>query len=505
MVVGTYDGAVTIIDISDPYSPAMAAQTGSQDGITDMTGTRHLDVVSSGGGTYALVTSETSDTMQVIDITDPASPTVISTLKGGTTGAVSAISMGAGTYVVAVDTFGDVMQVIDITDPASPVSVSATESGPDSLGPVLGSGIASVTVDGQTYALSAAYSQDAVRITDITDPSQPVPVYTIRDGHDGFDMAGPVGIDVGAIKGKQYALVAGFRDSVIQVVDVSDPEMPVPVSSIRNGEGGIDRLGGPVGAELVKISGVWYAVVASTSDSTLHVIYMDDPAAPFSIAAVGHGEGGFDLTGIEDVDIMKIGSRTFAAVSSFADSSVRMIDITNPADPRPASLIRGGEKGYDLLHSIADVDTIKVGERSLLVAAGYRMDAVIVVDISDPYNPVRLSGLRGGEGGGYMHALEDVHAVSIGDGAYVVAASAKDSAQIIDITNPESPSVASITGLGLDGTTVYGVIDVDVAQTDSATVLLAMTDNENVLIIDVSEPYSPALVASIPPAYVATR
>ena len=514
VVVGSYDDTVTVIDISDPYSPVMASQLqNDQGGIVHMVGSKSLDVAAIAGSTYALVTSEPGNSVQIIDISDPASPVAVSAMVNGPNTFedlsgpvdVSVVSTEGRAYAVVINTFGDSMQIVDITNPSSPISVSALVSGPDSVWQLFGpEGVESVTADGRTYALSSVYSQDVIRVTEITDPTRPVPVYTIRDGHDGFEVAGPAAIDVGAIDGRQYALVAGFRDSVIQVVDVSDPARPVPVSVIRDGEGSFDRLASPVDVELVKISDVWYAVTASPFDNTFHVIYMNDPTAPFSIATVGHGENGFELIGAEDVDTVKIGSRTFAVVSSFGDSSVQIIDITNPVDPRPASIIRGGEGGYDLLYSVTDSDTIKVGEQTLLVAVGYRMDAVIIVDISDPYNPVRLSSLQGHETGTYMNAVESVHTVLIGDGAYVVASSKKDSFQIIDITDPESPVGLSVTGTGLGGTTIYGVIDVDVVQTDSYTLVLSlMRDGINSPIVDISDPSSPVNVADIPPAYVA--
>ena len=64
--------------------------------------------------------------------------------------------------------------------------------------------------------------------------------------------------------------------------------------------------------------------------------------------------------------------------------------------------------------------------------------------------------------------------------------------------------LASTTGTGLGGTTIYGVTDVDVVQTDSYTLVLSlMRDGINSPIVDISDPSSPVNVADIPPAYVA--
>ena len=44
--------------------------------------------------------------------------------------------------------------------------------------------------------------------------------------------------------GSTYALVASYLDNAVQVIDVTDPTNPVPVASLRDGEGGFEALEG---------------------------------------------------------------------------------------------------------------------------------------------------------------------------------------------------------------------------------------------------------------------
>ena len=57
-----------------------------------------------------------------------------------------------------------------------------------------------------------------------------------------------------------YAIVAAFDDSSIQLVDVSDPSNPVPVSSATDGQGGFTELDGAVPVSTFVRDGSTYAI-----------------------------------------------------------------------------------------------------------------------------------------------------------------------------------------------------------------------------------------------------
>ncbi len=501
-VVKTHDDSVTILDISDPYAPAVTARVqNGQDGFEHLSGPKDLDVMSNAGGTYVLVPDYVDGYLNIIDITDPASPVMAGpeSFELGSVADVSVISTGAGTYAVVTDVFADGIYVVDVTDPSSPEVLSSILSGPDRAWTLLGDEMELFTVDGRAYALLTAYVDDAVRVTDITDPYKPIPKYVIQDGQDGFDMGRPISVASGVVGDGMHAMISGFRDGVIQIVDMSDPEKPVPVSVIQGGNSGFEGFTGAGNVVMTEIDGTSYAVAAAFNEDAVHVFDISDPANPVMVATARDGQDGFELVGAEDISVVDIGDGTFAVVSSFRDSSIRVIDITDPATPRQASFVRGGMDGYDLLYHITDVDAITVGDASLMVAGTFLSDAVVVVDISDPYNPARLSSMHGHQDGGYMHAVQMVEMAVIGDRTYVAAASARDSVQFVDVTDPESPTLGGLISAGLEGTTIYGVRSAGVVHTDSATLALVMMDDENIVhIFDVSNPSSPVSTAVTP-------
>ena len=137
------------------------------------------------------------------------------------------------------------------------------------------------TESGSTYALVASYLDNAVQIIDVTDPTSPVPAASVRDGEGGFDaLGGGSALVVTTISGNTYALVASIGESAVQIIDVTDPTSPAPVVSIRDGEGGFEALADPYDIEVVTVSGTTYALVPSFLDSAVQIIDLTDPASP---------------------------------------------------------------------------------------------------------------------------------------------------------------------------------------------------------------------------------
>lgn len=512
VVATAHDNGLTIVDITDPYSPSQASLvTDNRDGFEHLAAVQHLDLLEKDGRTLILATSYFENSVELIDITDPHSPRPVSSAVVGMGGfdsligptEVSAVSYGGGTYAVVADFFGNGIQVIDISGSSLLAPASSVSAGLESSMSLVGTdGVRSIAVSGRTYALSAVYSQDAVQVTDITDPRSPVPVYLMRDGQDGFVLDGPLGIETGVISGQPYALLAGLWSDSVQVVDMGNPAEPFPVSLIRDGRGGFENLSGVIEVELVHISGIPYAVVAAQSDEAVHVISLEDPSNPVPVAVIRDNQDGFEIVSLQGVEVVSTGDDILLVVFSYGENAVQIIDIRDPANPEAVSKVTGGEAGYDLLYAVTDVDSITADGRTLLVAASYQTDSVIVIDITDPANPVRLSSVQGGQGGHYLHGLESVQVAAIGDGVFAAAASGYDSVQMIDITDPANPVRAAPAGVGLDGYVIYGTTDVKIVQDGSNTYLLFQTLDENTTpIFDITDPYSAVPLSVIPPVH----
>ena len=75
----TYDDGIQIIDITNPSSPTpVLAITDGADGYTELGGAASITTTTIGSSTYALVASYDDSGVQIIDITDPTDPTAVS-------------------------------------------------------------------------------------------------------------------------------------------------------------------------------------------------------------------------------------------------------------------------------------------------------------------------------------------------------------------------------------------------------------------------------------------
>ena len=100
------------------------------------------------------------------------------------------------------------------------------------------------------------------------------------DGQGGFTtLHGAQAVSTFVRGESTYAIVAATRDNGIQIVDVSDPSNPVPVSSATDGEGGFTELDGAIAVSTFAIDGSTYAIVAAYSDNGIQIVSIPDCGA----------------------------------------------------------------------------------------------------------------------------------------------------------------------------------------------------------------------------------
>ncbi len=244
--------------------------------------------------------------------------------------------------------------------------------------------------DGYAYVVG---SFGGLQVVDISDPAVPVLV----------GVYGPEGYAQDVAVSGGYAYVAWYYcdyDTCVgglDVIDVSNPAAPV-----RTGGWAMDWYWAP---EAVAVSGD-YAYLADWFNG-LQVIDISNPAAP-----VGLGW----CAGVYAYDVAVSGG--YAYVVHWPDASVdaefEVIDISNPAAPFRVGGI--STNAYDAV-AVSGVYAYLAGSSGLQV-----------IDISDPAAPVRVGGYASG----------DAYDVAIsGDYAYVAASEL--GLEVIDISNPAAP------------------------------------------------------------------
>ena len=360
-----------------------------------------MEILVTSGSIYALVASLDDDAVQIIDITDPANPVPAAAIFDGQNG-FEALD-GAGdveiahisdrTYAMISSIGDDAVQIIDITDPMSPLPVAAIFDEPEggSFDSLDGANdVEIVEISGSIYALVASRGDDAVQIIDVTVPAAPIPDTSIIDNQGSFDaLDGASDIEVTAISGSTYALVASRGDDAVQIIDITDPSDPVPESAIYDGPGRFDALDGAGDIEIAPILGRTYALVASTVDSSVQVIDITDPDIPLPTVAIFDGQDDFDaLEGASDIEIIQISGRTYALVASLEDDAVQIIDLTDPSDPIEIADIFDGQGRFDALYRATDIGLTTTSGRIYALIASMGDDAVQIIDITDPADPL---------------------------------------------------------------------------------------------------------------------
>ena len=273
---------------------------------------------------------------------------------------VDTFKIGTSTYAGVGGSTG--LFIVDITDTESPEFVSRINGTGGNLNGVPFTTF--VEIGASTYALSAVSDfaesnakkeyHGRVMITDVSIPDSPVEIITISNGTtDGYTkMRHPTSIATVTVGSSTYALVTSgstdssdkvaflpapesgtkTRDDGVQIIDITNPSSPTPVSSITDGVDGYTELRGAASITTTTIGSSTYALVASSDDSAVQIIDITDPTDPIAVSAVGSSSG-YTLGGASYITTTTIGSSTYALVAARSNDAIQIIDITNPSNP----------------------------------------------------------------------------------------------------------------------------------------------------------------------------
>jgi hypothetical protein len=239
-----------VFDVSNPTNIPAAIST------TSVPGASSLNTVFVTGH-YAYLADENTPKMYIYDVSNPSSPSLVSTFATG--GNVYNMTIG-GRYAYLTGPVG--LQIVDISNPSKPSSVSTLGVGGDTFGsylrnnylyiataagnlktvdvsnPASPSVIATSSQTGVTYVWAKGryvYTFDNSTLLQIFDVSNPTATPTLVGST-------PVGTNGGGFTGFPYALYVQGRyayttsgDGKIYVVDISTPSSPSVVGSFSAG------------------------------------------------------------------------------------------------------------------------------------------------------------------------------------------------------------------------------------------------------------------------------
>ena len=133
LVAAFFGDGIQIIEITDPANPvATSKAVDGRLGFNTLGWPKFVTTETIGGSHYALVSAVDDKGIQIINITNPADPEAVSSAvyygngKGGIfyrldgPGGTTTFRIGGSTYALVTSNFYDAIQVLDITDPANP-------------------------------------------------------------------------------------------------------------------------------------------------------------------------------------------------------------------------------------------------------------------------------------------------------------------------------------------------------------------------------------------------
>jgi hypothetical protein len=400
-------------------------------------------------------------------------------LKGPMDAAIATID--GKTYVIVSAGGDDGMEIIDISDPSSPTSVGRVVDGTDTGRCTVANGEkcldnangnAITTIDGSTYAIIVGTLDDGIEIIDISDPTSPTSVgrlgdtgtndeedssrCTVANGERCLNGAKEVGIYTRS--GSTYAVVTASTDDGIEIIDISDPTNPTSVGRLGEADDTSRELDGAKGIAIETINGTPYAIVGSLTDDGIEIIDISDPTSPTSVGRMDDGtdtgrctvaNGEKCLDQAKGVRTTTINDKTYVIVSGQEDDGIEIIDISDPTNPTSVSrvvdgadsgkcTVANGEKCLEGVRQIAIAEIGEIGATSgtyYVITAGRDDNGIDVIDISDPENPSYLGSLTDddsncstdGDGGCELDGPSYIAPItSIGTSTYVVVTGQDD-------------------------------------------------------------------------------
>lgn len=360
---------------------------------------------------------------------------------------------------------------------------SSDPEDPNYLNYLWGSGGVDVWVDGSTvYASVASIYQDALSIQDVSDPTDPSHVSHIAGAGRPNYLDAPQKAPLYLIDGTKLVFLPAYADDALSIIDVSDPSNPVLEGEIHK-KGQRPYLDDAHDVKVGVVDSTEYAFVVAVRDNALTIIDVSTPSRPSRKSEI-YGAGSPNYLGTpSSVDLFMIGSTLYAFVTAVSDDALVIIDMSDPRSPSKVSDIRGaGSPNY--LNAPHGVKVFQIGSTPYAFVVSAQEAALTIFNVSDPASPSHVGEIHGAGSPNYLSGAHDIDVVTIGSKHYAFIVSYIDNAlTIVDVTTPSSPTLESVVhGAGSPNYLDYAY-GVRVAVVGSTPYVFVVSRNDSALTI----------------------
>ena len=292
-----------------------------------------------------------------------------------------------------------------------------------------------------------------------------------------------------------YAAVTSYEDNGVQILNLTDPANVDVEGNITDSTS--LTLNQAQGIAVFEHNNAPHAVVTSRGEHGIQILNLDNPD---SITAVDRYTNSTTLNSACDVAIYKSNGSTYAAVTGLLSHTVHILDITTPSDISP--------KGFAIdtpaltLNNACGIDTFKSDGNTYVAVAANNDDGVQILNVTTPDRIVTAgslddtTGIRNHE----LDGAYDIKVFESGNHTYAaVAAGVDNGVQILNLTDPvhivaEGRSSHSTS----DDQLLDQPFGLDIFEFDDTpyAVVAARTSNA-VQVLDLSDPESPSAIANI--------
>ena len=300
---------------------------------------------------------------------------------------------------------------------------------------------------GKTYAIVTGYNDDGILIIDISDPTNIVAKDSLKDTDNvDYKLNGAFGVATwtNSTTGRNYAIATGSLDAGVQTIDITNPSDLVVLDIVVDGPV-FTRLNGPIDVATWTNSttGRNYAIVVSNSDDGVQIIDITNPSDLVAKGAAHDENNGFTiLDGAQRVATWTNSTtgRNYAIVTAIDNlgNGVQIIDITNPSALVATDAEKDNFNGFTKLAGARGVDTFTIGGRNYAIVSASTEDGVQIIDITNPYDIVAKDA-ESDDNNGFtiLNNPRDIDTFTVGDATYAIVTSVDDDGvQVIDITDP---------------------------------------------------------------------